>query len=181
MKLFDIFKTKPKKFGDLMNNEVPKMEVKQGRATSTSTGMEFYEKYQKRETPKTIDDVKIETSFDEPMVMNSTNKARLRSGIIVSLEFKVNRKDLEFVGISRIDGKPIYLYTGTDFSHFNLPFEEVYASPEELVKPVDYSDWLARGLDNSIKYSEYVAESINPQQTQSRISLDRMKRLAGLN
>lgn len=168
IKLSNFFKKEatrtPGKLSNLMDGEIPEMKVKEGRATTTSKSMEFYEKYQKRSKPKAINEAKVNMEDEAPMIMSSSNKTRLRSGIIVSLEFKVKRPDLEFVGISRIDGKPIYLFTGNDFSGFNLPYEEVFASPEDMVKSVDYTDWLTRG------------ESINS----NSLDINRMKRLAGI-
>jgi hypothetical protein len=62
------------------------------------------------------------------MAMSVANKARLSNGIVISLESECNRKDLEFVSYSKIDDKPIYLYTGYDFKSFDLPYEEIVSS-----------------------------------------------------
>lgn len=144
-KLKNLFKKKEKKskITDLMNSAPPVMIVKQGRPTSTSKAMEFIAEYEKQKPLLGIKDVpfvednvlsKFNTN-DKPMKMNDFNKSRLRDGIVVSLEFKVKRHDLEFINVSRIDGKPVYLYTGNDFASFNLPYEEVVSSPNIYSNP----------------------------------------------
>jgi hypothetical protein len=154
MKILDIFKNKTSNLNDLKEGNQTVMQVKPGRDTSTSKNFEFFEKFQKRENFKED----IEISEEKPMIMNSINKNRLKEGIIISLDDITKREDLEFIGISRIDGTAIYLYTGYNFSNFNLPYSEVYVSYDEIeeaVKPIDYSDWLARGLSNTEKTIEY--------------------------
>ena len=110
----------------------------------------------------------------EPKVITSGYKEKLKSSIVISLyDRDVIRDDLEFVGKSRIDGRPIYRYIGEDFSKFDLPYEELVSIEDvpqiqRLTSPdvekdslIEYCDYLADQLDKSIAYSEYVAESIS--------------------
>lgn len=110
----------------------------------------------------------------EPKVITSSYKEKLKSSIVISLyDLNVVRDDLEFIGKSRIDGRPIYRYVGEDFSKFDLPYDEL-VSVEDVPKIPslpsssvedgllrEYVDYLADQLDKSISYSEYVAESIS--------------------
>lgn len=67
----------------------------------------------------------VELTKQKPMIMNSRNREILKESIVISLDFPVDRNDLQFIGNSRKDGKPIYRYIGSDFSTFNLPYDEV--------------------------------------------------------
>jgi len=69
---------------------------------------------------------KPEEVFPKPMLLTKNNRKELTSNIVISLEFYIEHPDLLFVGNSRIDGRPIYMYTGIDFSNFNYPYEELY-------------------------------------------------------
>lgn len=118
----------------------------------------------------------------EPKKLSESYKKVLVNSIVISLDIPVDRVDLEFVANSRMDGKPIYRYIGTDFSKFDLPFEEV-ASLEcgktqnshdfnlnnrsyadylrgNVEKTIAYSDYLRGNLDKTIAYREYIAENI---------------------
>jgi len=103
-----------------------------------------------------------------PMDMTEKNKELLKRSIVISLyDFGIERNDLEFIGNSRINGRPIYRYIGNDFSKFDLPYDELvsldnYLGPNtntDLSK--EYADYLSEMVDKSISYSEYVADSIN--------------------
>jgi hypothetical protein len=109
-----------------------------------------------------------------PKVITSVYKEKLKSSIVISLyDLNVVRDDLEFIGKSRIDGRPIYRYVGEDFSKFDLPYEELVSTEDVPQIPIstspyvdknfltEYSEYLADQLDKSIAYSEYVAESIS--------------------
>jgi hypothetical protein len=60
-----------------------------------------------------------------PKKITSQYKKTIQESIVISLEMACNRPDLEFIGNSKVDGKPIYRYTGSDFTRFDLPYEEV--------------------------------------------------------
>jgi hypothetical protein len=60
-----------------------------------------------------------------PRRITSQYKKIIQQSIVISLETACNRSDLEFISNSRVDGKPIYRYVGSDFSRFDLPYEEV--------------------------------------------------------
>ena len=139
-KLRALFNKKAKKttsFVDLMDGAIPVMEVKKGRETSTSRGMKFIEEYEKSKPLYSIKDipVDVDNKSQKQMEMSKYNRRRLAEGIVISLEFKVDRRDLEFVANSRIDGKPVYLYIGNDFRSFNLPYEEVVSSADSYIAP----------------------------------------------
>ena len=55
---------------------------------------------------------------------------KLRGAIIISpyeeIDLMFLRKDLEFVGVSRITGRGIFKYIGNDFAKFDLPYEEIF-------------------------------------------------------
>lgn len=63
----------------------------------------------------------------EPMELKPGNIELLNRSIVISLyDMDLGyRDDLQFIGISRINGKGIYRYIGKDFSKFDLPYEEV--------------------------------------------------------
>ena len=86
----------------------------------------------------------------KPMEMNYENRKKLSESIVISLDIPVSRNDLEFVGNSHVDGKPIYRYTGINFSTFNLPYDEV-ASIERYISKLKRDD-LAPSLNNYVKY-----------------------------
>ena len=65
-----------------------------------------------------------------PKKINAQYKKTIQQSIVISLEMACNRPDLEFIANSRVDGKPIYRYTGVDFSRFDLPYEEVVSLEE---------------------------------------------------
>lgn len=56
-------------------------------------------------------------------------KEILKNSILIMLKIKEDRKDLDFIGESRINGRPIYRYIGKDFSTFDLEYEEVFYNP----------------------------------------------------
>ena len=107
-------------------------------------------------------------SVKSPMEMSEKNKELLKRSIVISLyDFGIERNDLEFIGDSRVNGRPIYRYIGNDFSKFDLPYEELI-SLDNYFEPIintdaskEYSDYLSDILDRNIAYSEYVADSIN--------------------
>lgn len=49
--------------------------------------------------------------------------------IIISLPYTVSESDLQFLGFSQIDNRPIYKYVGQDFSKFSHPYEECVLLP----------------------------------------------------
>jgi hypothetical protein len=62
-----------------------------------------------------------------PMELTPRNKEIISKSIVISpydTELS-HRKDLEFIGNSRITGRGIYRYKGDDFSKFDLPYEEI--------------------------------------------------------
>ena len=102
-----------------------------------------------------------------PMEMTQNNRDLLKRSIVIRLyDFNVERVDLEFIGNSRIDGRPIYRYIGNDFSKFDLPYEELvsldnYIGNTNTDVSKEYADYLSEMIDQSISYTEYVAESIS--------------------
>ena len=62
-----------------------------------------------------------------PMEFNQYNRDILKNSIIITLfDNDVDyRNDIEFIGNSRINGKPIYRYIGKDFKNFDLPYSEI--------------------------------------------------------
>ena len=52
-------------------------------------------------------------------------KLAIKKSIIIKLEKMISRKDLAFISLSKIDGKPIYKYIGHKFFTFDLPYEEL--------------------------------------------------------
>ena len=119
---------------------------------------------EKKEKEK-VRDKKDKKSFVS-MEMTQNNKDLLKRSIVISLyDFEVERSDLEFIGNSRIDGRPIYRYIGNDFSKFDLPYEELvsldnYIGNTNTDVSKEYADYLSEMVDQSIAYSEYVADSI---------------------
>ena len=172
-KLKTLFAKKEKKksgFTDLMNSAVPVMEVKKGRETSTSKGMKFIEEYEKSKPLYGIKDIPVAVEkTQKPMEMSKYNKRRLSEGIVISLEFKVDRRDLEFVGNSRVDGKPVYLYVGNDFGSFNLPFEEVVSSAASYIAPTP------RYNSNTFQEEDFIRKS-NKQESEFEKMNQRMSR-----
>jgi hypothetical protein len=102
-----------------------------------------------------------------PMEMTPKNKDLLKRSIVISLyDFDIERSDLEFIGNSRIDSRPIYRYIGNDFSKFDLPYEELvsldnYTGITNTDVSKEYADYLSEMIDRSISYTEYVAETIS--------------------
>lgn len=114
-----------------------------------------------------------------PMELTPRNKEIISKSIVISpydTELS-HRKDLEFIGNSRITGRGIYRYVGNNFSNFDLPYEEIVsldtkfeAIPdpyvperlpvidEELKRMQDYCDYVAENLDKNIAYSNYISE-----------------------
>jgi hypothetical protein len=101
------------------------------------------------------------------MEMTQKNKDILKTSIVISLyDFEVERIDLEFIGNSRINGRPIYRYIGNDFSKFDLPYEELvsldnYTGITNTDVSKEYDDYLSEMVDRNISYTEYLADSIN--------------------
>jgi hypothetical protein len=114
-----------------------------------------------------------------PMELTPRNKEILNKSIVISpYDTEIShRKDLEFIGNSRITGRGIYRYVGDDFSKFDLPYEEIVSLdtkfesipdpyvPErlpviekELKRMQDYCDYVAENLDKNIAYSNYISE-----------------------
>ena len=54
---------------------------------------------------------------------------KISESIIVSLPYTVSETDLQFLGFSQIDNRPIYKYVGQDFSKFSHPYEECVSLP----------------------------------------------------
>jgi hypothetical protein len=109
-----------------------------------------------------------------PMELTPRNKEIISKSIVISpydTELS-HRKDLEFIGNSRITGRGIYRYKGDDFSKFDLPYEEIVSLdtkfgtipdpyvPErlpvidkELKRMQDYCDYVAENLDKNIAFT----------------------------
>jgi hypothetical protein len=105
------------------------------------------------------------------MKMTPENKQLLKSSITISLDFPVERKDLRFVANSRIDGKPIYIYTGDDFSTFDLPYEE-------MVSLEDFTN--SSQLTNYVEYvAEQLSTTINQNQRSYQDLLTRKEEMKG--
>lgn len=116
-------------------------------------------------------------SRSKPKEITPSYKETLKKSIVISLlDEGVQRPDLEFVGKSRVDGRPIYRYIGSDFSKFDLPYSELFSVedipsfPPQIQETIEdsellksYSDYLSEQLDRSIAYSEYVAETISKE------------------
>jgi hypothetical protein len=114
-----------------------------------------------------------------PMELTPKNKELISKSIVISpydTELS-HRKDLEFIGNSRITGRGIYRYVGNNFSNFDLPYEEIVSLDtksetipdpyvperlpvidEELKRMQDYCDYVAENLDKNIAYSNYISE-----------------------
>ena len=90
--------------------------------------------YSFMEDSKNTDKIKEENKGVRPLIPMDLNNpyvlSQLRGQIIISPyddpEILRNRLDLEFIGISRINGRGIYKYIGSDFSKFDLPCEEIF-------------------------------------------------------
>jgi hypothetical protein len=114
-----------------------------------------------------------------PMELTPRNKEIISKSIVISpYDTEIShRKDLEFIGNSRITGRGIYRYTGDDFSKFDLPYEEIVSLDtkfetipdpyvherlpvidKELKRMQDYCDYVAENLDKNIAYSNYISE-----------------------
>ena len=114
-----------------------------------------------------------------PMELTPRNKEIISKSIVISLydtELS-HRKDLEFIGNSRITGRGIYRYVGNDFAKFDLPYEEIVSLDtkigtipdpyvpdrlpvidKELKRMQDYCDYVAENLDKNIAYSNYISD-----------------------
>ena len=57
-------------------------------------------------------------------------------GFCVMSDMNISHPDLKFMGISRINGKPIYKFTGTDFSSIYREYK--HCNLEELVSLQNY-------------------------------------------
>lgn len=90
--------------------------------------------YSFMEDSKNTDKIKEENKRVRPLIPMDLNNpyvlSQLKGQIIISPyddpEILRNRLDLEFIGISKINGRGIYKYIGSDFSRFDLPFEEIF-------------------------------------------------------
>ena len=61
---------------------------------------------------------------------NEEKRSLLKKSILIMLDYEQpERKDLDFIGKSRINGKPIYRYIGKQFENFDLKYEEVFYNP----------------------------------------------------
>ena len=86
------------------------------------------------EDSKNTDKIKEENKRVRPLIPMDLNNpyvlSQLKGQIIISPyddpEILRNRLDLEFIGISKINDRGIYKYIGSDFSKFDLPFEEIF-------------------------------------------------------
>jgi hypothetical protein len=101
-------------------------------------------------------------SGPKPMIMNEANKKLLKESIVIMLkEIQKERNDLLFVGNSRINGNPIYIYKGSNISNFELPFEEVIGAEDYYTPNVSqiksYSDYISDNLYKTINYTEYLS------------------------
>ena len=90
--------------------------------------------YSFMEDSKNTDKIKEENKRVRPLIPMDLNNpyvlSQLKGQIIISPyddpEILRNRLDLEFIGISKINDRGIYKYIGSDFSKFDLPFEEIF-------------------------------------------------------
>jgi hypothetical protein len=82
------------------------------------------------EIKKSTSQNQVETRFvslqeQKSMRMTHANRELLKQSIVISLDFPVDRPDLEFVANSRVDGKSIYRYIGQMPFNLDIPFEEL--------------------------------------------------------
>jgi hypothetical protein len=91
-----------------------------------------------------------------PMRITSDNIELLKKSIVISLDFPVDRPDLEFVVNSRVDGKPIYRYTGKIPFHLDIPFEELVSL--EGIHEIE-------SAETSVELSEYEIHEIESEET----------------
>jgi len=84
-------------------------------------------KYNEEKKPESSGSNKSYSHRKVPMEFNQYNKDILKNSIIITLfDNDVDyRNDIEFIGNSRINGKPIYRYIGNDFKNFDLPYSEI--------------------------------------------------------
>ena len=90
--------------------------------------------YSFMEDSRNTDKIKEENKRIRPLIPMDLNNpyvlSQLRGQIIISPyddpEILRNRLDLEFIGISIINGRGIYKYIGGDISKFDLPYEEIF-------------------------------------------------------
>lgn len=106
-------------------------------------------------------------SIPTPIIINKNYRNLLKKSIVISLhDFGVVRDDLEFIGNSRINGRPIYRYIGSDFSKFDLLYDEVVSLEDRgdfYIKPnslSNYSEYLSTIIDNNIAYSDYIKDHL---------------------
>jgi hypothetical protein len=104
---------------------------------------------------ETYNSLKIKTFEDffqsAPSVQNPPNLQDLKNSIVIKVEQEVKSPFLEFVCYSKIDGQPIYKYTGNNFlQDVKFPYEELVS-----VEDSDYSISSQAQLDKAMKYSGY--------------------------
>ena len=68
------------------------------------------------------------------VLSDAEKRALLASSIIIMMKSPVSSSDLEYIGKSRINGRPIYRYTGDDFAslysyYSDMEIEEVVYNP----------------------------------------------------
>lgn len=86
-------------------------------------------------------------SFDTPKKVasklesmnNEQKKEILKNSLIIMIDKPIDSDQLEFIGKSRINGRPIYRYIGKDFlkfrsNHAYREFEEVFYQPGYGIK-----------------------------------------------
>ena len=123
-KLFgNLFKKAPQKVEAPVEIEEVKLIVK----VSPPVDSEFMKNFDTANIPKLTNkpEIVLVPHTPSPMRMTKSNRDLLKQSIVISLELPVDRSDLEFVGFSRMDGRAIYRYKGSNFSTFNIPYEEV--------------------------------------------------------
>jgi len=124
-----------------------------------------------KETKKSSDEVSFISGFkypsekreerkNIPMDITPRNREILNRSIVISpydTELS-HRGDLEFIGNSRITGRGIYRYVGTDFSKFDLPYDEIVSIEQNFNLPVYEDPYRSSVLNNSPEYYSELSE-----------------------
>lgn len=86
----------------------------------------FLKGYQEKKEEPVIHRIIKHEYVKKPEINISEIKNLAKNSIIISLDYPSSRWDIKFIGNSRIDGKPMYIYTGDNFSEFPLEYEELF-------------------------------------------------------
>jgi len=122
-------KNKKKAYAEVNPGEVISTIKERKKSEDKQSFIEDF-KYQDTSTKTNIDYKPRQV----PMEFSQYNKEILKNSIIISLfDTDVSyRKDIRFIGVSRIDGRSLYQYIGNDFKNFDLPYTEIVYFEDKL-------------------------------------------------